>query len=345
MSKDQREELLNEWARGQLAAMSVKIPPGKRLVPASDDASFRRYFRYQSAQHRFIFVDAPPDKEDSRPFVTIAGYLADAGLNAPKVHAVDYHAGFMMLSDLGETLYLSVFGSGEAVLGSGPETLYEDALEAICAMQFIEAELPDYDELLLRQEMGLFPDWLLGKQLGISLSNDETGLLDSVFELMISNAVQQPQVFVHRDYHSRNLMVTEKGNPGIIDFQDAVRGPVTYDLVSLLRDCYFTLTPDQVTIWGNRFRQLLIHRGRLEEVSEVTFKRWFDLMGLQRHLKCAGIFCRLHLRDGKPGYMADVPRVVHYIVEVCREYEELNVFGKWLTEEVEPRLDTGLFKR
>ncbi len=340
MSKDQREVLLNDWARVQLAARSLEMLPGENLDVASDDASFRRYFRYQAEPHGYIFVDAPPDREDSRLFVSIAKHLADAGLNAPEVYAVNYELGFMMVSDLGNTLYLSVFEGEEG----GHESLYQDALDAIYAMQFIAAELPVYDRSRLQQEMVLFPDWFLKKQLGLSLSSEETEMLNAVFELMIGNALLQPQFFVHRDYHSRNLMVTRPGYPGIIDFQDAVKGAVTYDLVSLLRDCYLTLPSGEVTRWVNGFRRMLLDNGRIEEVDEITFRRWFDLMGLQRHLKCAGIFSRLHLRDGKTGYLGDIPRVVRYMVDVCKEYKELEHFGIWLSEVVEPELETGLFE-
>ncbi len=344
MSQDQREELLNDWARGQLAERSIRMLPDERLAPASDDASFRRYFRYQSESHRYIFVDAPPHKEDSRPFVSIAKQLAEAGLNAPEVYAVDYRLGFMMLTDLGNRLYLSVFDGEAPTLEGAGEPLYQDALVAIHHMQLITEKLPEYDRLLLQQEMDLFPDWFLKKQLGISLSGKETEMLNTVFELLIANALQQPQVFVHRDFHSRNLMVTSSLNPGIIDFQDAVKGAVTYDLVSLLRDCYIKFPSAQVTKWVNRFRWLLIADSRIDEVDETTFRRWFDLMGLQRHLKCAGIFCRLHLRDGKPGYLHDIPLVVRYMVEVCADHEELHRFGNWLSEAVESRLDPGHYK-
>ena len=352
MSKDQREVVLNDWARVQLAARSIEMLPGEHLDVASDDASFRRYFRYQAQPHGYIFVDAPPDREDSKPFVSIAKHLADAGLNAPEVYAVDYELGFMMLSDLGNTLYLSVFegseeGSeegGKPAPEGGHESLYQDALEAIYAMQFIAAELPVYDRSRLQQEMDLFPDWFLKKQLRLSLSGEEMEMLNAVFELMIGNALEQPQFFVHRDYHSRNLMVTRPGYPGIIDFQDAVKGAVTYDLVSLLRDCYLKLPSEEVTRWVNEFRCMLLDNGRIEEVDEITFRRWFDLMGLQRHLKCAGIFSRLNLRDGKPGYLGDIPQVVSYMVEVCREYKELHRFGNWLSEVVEPKLEKGLLQ-
>jgi aminoglycoside/choline kinase family phosphotransferase len=349
MSKDQREVSLNDWARVQLASRSIEMLPYEHLDVVSDDASFRRYFRYQAQPHGYIFVDAPPDKEDSKPFVFIAKHLADAGLNAPEVYAVDYELGFMMLSDLGNTLYLSVLegseeGGEEGSEEGGHESLYQDALKAIYAMQFIDAELPVYDRSRLQQEMDLFPDWFLKKQLGLSLSSEEMEMLNAVFELMIGNALEQPRFFVHRDYHSRNVMVTRPGFPGIIDFQDAVKGAVTYDLVSLLRDCYLALPSDEVTRWVNEFRCMLLDNGRIEEVDEITFRRWFDLMGLQRHLKCAGIFSRLNLRDGKSGYLSDIPRVVSYMIEVCREYQELHRFGDWLSEAVEPELETGLFE-
>jgi aminoglycoside/choline kinase family phosphotransferase len=291
-----------------------------------------------------IFVDAPPDKEDSRSFVSIAENLNDAGLNAPVVFAADYDLGFMMLSDLGTDLYLPAIEAADEAGADGSRPLYRDAIDALCIMQSIKAEVPDYNIILLRQEMDLFPHWFLGRELGHDCTGAEVKMLDAVFALMIKNALEQPQVFVHRDYHSRNLMVTSDNNPGIIDFQDAVQGAVTYDLVSLLRDCYFKLPPDEVRHWVVYFRARLIEQHRIDPVDEETFMRWFDLMGLQRHLKCAGIFSRLHLRDGKEGYLGDIPLVIGYMKEVCTRYEDLASFGGWLSEVVGPRLKSRLFE-
>ena len=347
MSSDQREQQLNQWARIQLADMSIEIPECYRLVPASDDASFRRYFRYEDDSRSFIFVDAPPEKEDSRPFVSISEYLLDHGLNAPEVYSVDFDLGFMMLTDLGHLQYLKVI-KGVIKGRAGAEeisSLYKDAINALVKMQSISAQLPLYDASLLQTEMDLFPDWFVRNQLKLELSDREIEMLKSVNRLMIDSAIAQPQVFVHRDYHRRNLMVTSENNPGIIDFQDAVIGPVTYDLVSLLRDCYLELPPDELNYWVQNCYRLMVAQHIIEGISLDAFRRWFDFMGLQRQLKCAGIFSRLHLRDGKAGYLADIPRVVTYMVEVCSAYKELNEFGGWLGEVIVPRLSAVEFTR
>lgn len=315
------------------------------LVAASDDASFRRYYRFQNDSDQFIFVDAPPEVEDSRPFVAISKYLIRAGLNAPVVYAADYDLGFMMLSDLGTNLYLPALEADDGHGVNEARCLYKDALDALCTMQAIRGDVPDYDVALLQLEMDLFPDWFLDKELHLEISIEEKRMLDDVFQLMVENALQQPQVFVHRDYHSRNLMVTDENNPGILDFQDAVQGAVTYDLVSLLRDCYYKLSREEIRSWVYYFQSLLIEKRRIESEDKDLFMRWFDLMGLQRHLKCAGIFSRLHLRDDKPGYLGDIPLIIRYMQEVCADYADLNSFGTWLTERVEPGLGSELFKR
>ncbi len=342
MTEDPRKNRLDQWAYEQLETRSIVMPGAEPLVSASDDASFRRYFRFQDSPHPFIFVDAPPDKEDSRPFVAIAKNLTNAGLNAPVVYAADHDQGFMMLSDLGMELYLPAIEAGGRPVS---DVLYGDAVDALVIMQSIAAEVPDYNSRLLRQEMDLFPQWFLAKELGIECSGDEQNMLDAVFTAMIKNAMEQPQVFVHRDYHSRNLMVTADNNPGIIDFQDAALGPITYDLVSLMRDCYLKLPLDEVRHWVAYFRARLIEKDLIEQVDEDAFMRWFDLMGLQRHLKCAGIFSRLHLRDGKAGYLGDIPLVFEYMKEVCACYEDLAIFGDWLSEVVEQRLSAERFQR
>ncbi len=337
MAIEIRKAQLELWARKQLAAMAISVSVESCLASASDDASFRRYYRYQDGNHSFIFVDAPPEKEDSKPFVTVAGYLKDVNLNAPFVYAADYDLGFMMLSDLGSSHYLSAFENASV------DNLIEDAVLAICSMQSIRDPLPPYDEALLRSEMSLFPEWFLDKQLGLSLSESENEMLQSVYRLLVDNALQQPQVFVHRDYHSRNLMVTEEGSPGILDFQDAVCGPITYDLVSLVRDCYFKLPDQQITRYVNYFRKLLLDSRRIGTVDEAQFRQWFDLMGLQRHIKCAGIFSRLNIRDGKSAYLGDIPLAIRYMGEACRSYPELHAFRDWLAKVVEPHLQLGIF--
>lgn len=337
MSNSGRETQLNRWAVRALSRHNVDVPATFSLSRVSDDASFRRYFRGIIGGESYIFVDAPPAQEDSQPFVDVAARLISHGLNAPRVIEADLADGFMMLSDLGDEVYLSYVVEGNE---STVERLYSDALASLIQMQKISAgDLPAYDELRLREEMNLFPDWFLGSQLDMSLADGDRDLLEDVFTLMIDNARAQPEVFVHRDYHSRNLMVTPHHNPGILDFQDAVSGPLTYDLVSLLKDCYIRFPPSRVGRWVDEYRGLAIRENLLSSsVSDTTFRRWFDLMGLQRHVKCAGIFSRLHLRDGKPRYLGDIPLVIDYIHEVCRRYPELAPFGVWLDDRVTPLL-------
>lgn len=309
-----RRYQLERWAARQLNIPQLE----DGLSAISDDASFRRYFR--SAGQPYVFVDAPPDKEDSRPFVEVSELLLSAGINAPRVKAVDLELGFMMLTDLGDTLYLDDTRDASRI-----PALYSDAIAALNKMHTIDADLPPYDEKLLRDEMQLFVDWFLEKQLQLDLTPEETSLVEAVFDVMVDSAMQQPQVFVHRDYHCRNLMVTSDNNPGVLDFQDAVFGPVTYDLVSLFKDCYFQFERSEVVAWVETFRDGM----RPQTVDAQSFLKWFDFMGLQRHLKCAGIFSRLNLRDSKPRYLDDIPLVLSYISEVTKLYPELESFGAW----------------
>lgn len=339
-TKQQRELALNQWARHALTELHLPVDTEFKLVPASDDASFRRYFRGASGEGSFIFVDAPPEQEDSAPFVHVARLLRAAGLNAPVVYREDMSLGFMMLTDFGDRLYYHLLPQGGEVV----DALYDDAVDTIVTMQQMGSpgSLGPYDETLLRQEMELFTDWFLPLQLGLDISAGETRAIARVFDLMVANALGQPAAFVHRDFHCRNLMVVEEGNPGVIDFQDAVVGAVTYDLVSLLKDCYHRFPVDEVNRRVDAFRLRLMDEKIIGAVAEDTFTRWFDLMGMQRHIKVAGIFSRLNLRDGKPRYLADIPRVVSYIVEVCERYEDLRPFGKWLEDRVVPGLDSLL---
>jgi len=307
------------------------------LTPASSDASFRRYFRVLHGGVSYIVMDAPPEKEDSRPFVSIARMLFDIGLNVPEIIDENPEQGFLLLSDLGSTPYLEALGEDTV------ERLYGDALGALATLQACvpgDADLPAYDRALLLKEMELSREWLLGRHLGLSPDAAQTGLLDAAFQLLADNALAQPQVCVHRDYHSRNLMLTGVHNPGILDFQDAVIGPVTYDLVSLLRDCYIDWPRDRVEDWALGYQDLALQSGILRAAHDdpQQFLRWFDLMGMQRHLKAAGIFARLRYRDGKSGYLQDIPRTLGYVVEVAACYEELAAFGRFIEGEVLARL-------
>ena len=280
-------------------------------------------------------MDAPPEQEDCLPFVRVAGYLEAMQLNAPRVIEANLDDGFLLLSDLGSRQYLDE-------LQHRPESaprLYDDALDALLAMQrrgaAYQSRLPPYDEKLLRFEMSLFHDWLCGRHLGLKFTDAEEAAWQGCCDLLVENALSQPQVFVHRDYHSRNLMVTDGDNPGILDFQDAVEGPLTYDLVSLLKDCYAKWPAG--TIWQ---RALQFYSGLdaplRERLSESEFRRYFELMGVQRHLKAAGIFCRLNHRDGKARYLADIPRTLSYIMDLRDDYSELAFVTELIGEKVLP---------
>jgi N-acetylmuramate 1-kinase len=312
---DQRLAALSQWAAQVLQS------PHCTVSPASADASFRRYFRTRTPDGKsFIVMDAPPDKEDCGPYMRIAQALRALGLNAPEILAQDLTRGFLLISDLGERLYLGSLNE------STVESLYGDAMQALLRLQLGSrrlAWLPPYDAPLLRREMELFREWYLGRHLGISLTPSQQATLDSIFESLTAEALAQPQGAVHRDYHSRNLMVIPAHNPGILDFQDAVYGPVTYDLVSLLRDCYIAWERDRVEGWVRRYYTQARGMGVSVGTQEGQFLRWFDWMGVQRHLKATGIFARLNHRDGKPGYLKDIPRTLAYVADVAGRYPAL----------------------
>ena len=311
MTNDTRLEQLTAWLADNEGLRDF------RIEPASADASFRRYFRVSAGGTSLIAMDAPPDKEDSRPFVEIDRRLEAHGLNVPHIHDLDLDRGFMLLSDFGSRHYLSALDASTA------DRLYGDALDALVRIQQTPADaLPPYDHALLMREMELFREWFLGRHLGLTLNDAQHAVLDAAFEALAQAALEQPQVFVHRDYHSRNLMVTAHNNPGILDFQDAVVGAVTYDLVSLLRDAYVAWPQARVEHWALGYRDRALNAGILDRVDDASFLRWFDLMGIQRQLKVIGIFARLNHRDGKPGYLADIPRVLDYLLQAGRDYAE-----------------------
>jgi len=323
MNDPRRHKLLLQWVRNALNDASLEVHP------ASSDASFRSYLRTQSRGTSFVIMDAPPEREDTGPWLDIDARLRAVSLSAPEVMAVNREDGFILMSDLGETNYLDVLNA-ETV-----DELYRDAINAIHGMQtrIKPAGLPDYDAPRLQAELDLFPEWFLHRHLGISLGASEKLIIGRVFQKLIDSALEQPQVFVHRDFHSRNLMCLGTNNPGIIDFQDAVRGPITYDLVSLLRDCYIQWPQEKVLAWVNHYRDRLARASLIEE-KELRFKRWFDWMGLQRHIKVLGIFCRLCYRDGKPGYLKDLPLTLHYVLEVAGRNKDLGPFAQWLREKI-----------
>ncbi len=310
---------------------------GSELVPASEDASFRRYFRIQSGEHSRIAMDAPPPQEDCGPFVRIAGYLSEMGLNAPKVFDADIERGFLLLSDLGQQRYLDELSARP----EAADALYRDAIKALSTLQREGSEftqsLPGFDEPMLRFEMSLFHDWLCERHLGLTFSVADEKQWTECCDALVRSALAQPAVLVHRDYHSRNLMLTEINNPGILDFQDAVIGPFTYDLVSLLKDCYVRWPHERVRGWALQFYAAL--DGEIgDSISADAFLNFFDLMGVQRHLKASGIFARLLHRDGKSNYMDDVPRTLQYIVDVGRRCPEI----RFLAEFIEQRCLPGL---
>ena len=323
----QRLEQLRHWLSAELRL------PDYTIAPASADASFRRYFRVSFDGESRIAMDAPPQQEESRPFVEVGELLARSGLNVPQILEHDLAQGFLLLSDLGSRPYL------DALDEASVERLYGDAMGALAVMQACVPvdDLPPYDEALLQREMALFAEWFLTTHLGLHLSEAEQKLLADTFALLAQSALAQPQAFVHRDYHSRNLMVC-KHNPGILDFQDAVRGPITYDLVSLLRDCYIAWPREQVEAWVQGYHDIALDHGIIRQPMSAQFLRWFDLMGVQRHLKAIGIFARLNHRDGKPGYLKDIPRTLGYVEEVSARYPELAGFAAFIAERVRPAM-------
>lgn len=330
MKNDERLGELMEWVARFDGFDDAQIDP------ASTDASFRRYFRVEG-KGTFIVMDAPPPQEDCAPFVQVAGFLEQMGLNSARVLKADLKRGFLLLSDLGSLQYLDA-------IKSRPESaalLYADAIEALLAMQSrgkpFQSALPPYDEKLLRLELSLFYEWLCRSHLGLRFSDADNEGWQRCCDVLVSSALSQRRVFVHRDYHSRNLMVTESGNPGILDFQDAVEGPLTYDLVSLLKDCYVKWPEEFIEDRALDFYERLPRQQR-NELNSREFMRAFDLMGVQRHLKAAGIFARLLHRDGKAGYLKDVPRTLSYIVDIAPQYVELAFLAGLINDRVMPAL-------
>lgn len=296
------------------------------LAPASEDASFRRYFRAALDDGRtYIAMDAPPEKEDCRPFVHVARLLAEAGVNAPQVHAQDLAQGFLLLTDLGTRTYIQELNADNA------PRLFGDAMDALVRWQLATrpGELPPYDEALLRREMSLFPEWYLSKHLKISPTDEQGRILETTFRLLVKSALAQPAVYVHRDYMPRNLMLSEP-NPGVLDFQDAVHGPITYDIVSLLRDAFLSWEENQVLDWCVRYWEKAKRAGLPVDADFGEFWRAFEWMGLQRHLKVLGIFARINYRDGKPKYLEDTPRFIGYALAVSRRYRELGPLAQML---------------
>jgi N-acetylmuramate 1-kinase len=319
---DDRRASLERWLATQLKEARFT------LAPASEDASFRRYFRATLDDGAtFVIMDAPPDKEDCRPFIHVAQLLEAAGVHAPRIHAQDLAAGFLLLSDLGTRTYLQELNEANA------GELFADALEALLRWQLATrpGELPPYDEALLRREMNLFPEWYIARHRRIALSEEQRTTLEKIFQLLVASALAQPAVYVHRDYMPRNLMLSEP-NPGVLDFQDAVLGPITYDVVSLLRDAFLSWDEERVLDCSVRYWEKAKAAGLPVERDFGEFWRALEWMGLQRHLKVLGIFARINYRDGKPKYLADTPRFMGYARAVAKRYSALAPLLKLLDE-------------
>lgn len=329
---DQRAQSVHSWLQQILPDAEFS------LSPAAVDGSARRYFRVFSTPFRrdetlyqqtsYIVMDAPPDVYPLQTFLAIGAALDKLGLHVPRVYAENLEQGFLLLADLGTRHYL------DALQKNNADALYADALDALSRLQLggdiNNTLLPPYDRAFVLRELEIFREWYLQKYLQLNLSDTEQRVLEKTFALFADNALAQPQVWMHRDYHSRNLMIVDGNNPGIIDFQDAVIGPVTYDLVSLLRDCYIDWPQARVQTWALDYKKRLqaLGFGGLED--DASFLRWFDLMGAQRHLKAAGIFARLHLRDGKNNFLQYIPRTLHYVVDVSARHSELSGLNRLL---------------
>ena len=318
--QDARLQQLTEW----LASTGlVEVGTGR---PASADASFRRYFRYDVAPEMreklgatLVAMDAPPERENVPAYIHVQGLLLDAGVTVPAIVARDVERGFLLLSDLGVTTYLQRLDSDNAPF------MYSDAVDALLKFQMASQPgvLPEFDRAFIYRELNIFPEWYIGRHLGVTLDDKQQATLDKVFEAIASNVLAQQQVYMHRDFHSRNLMWLEQGNPGVLDFQDAVYGPVTYDLASLLRDAYVQWDEEIVLDWVVRYWQSAKQAGLPVNPDIDAFYRDFEFMALQRHLKILGIFCRLNYRDGKPNYLGDLPTVMDYVRRTANRYTEL----------------------
>ena len=333
MPNDQRLMQLTQWIQKDWPQASIEV--------ASADASFRRYFRISNDGKTTIAMDAPPEQEDCAPFIDVTQRLLDADVHAPKIIRKDLAQGFLLLEDLGSEPYLDSLNQGSA------DQLYSDAMQALIKIQQANTQdLPEYDADFLMLEMQYMPEWFLQTHLDISPNAEQQKIIKECLNSIVEKLSAQPQIFVHRDYHSRNLMVISSknvddsscDNPGVIDYQDAMLGPITYDLVSLLRDCYIQWPNDQVEAWVLDFKQMLEESGHLskvsdENISDETFIEWFDYMGLQRHIKVLGIFARLNHRDGKSNYLNDLPLTLEYMMSVAQKYEDtrplFELFNEW----------------
>jgi aminoglycoside/choline kinase family phosphotransferase len=300
------------------------------LTPLAGDASFRRYFRLNTAQKSMIVMDAPPESEPITPFVTIGNILKNNGVNTPSIEAVEIEQGFVLLQDFGDELFLNVVDTQNA------DFLYKKSLDTLILMQNCPYEdLPHFGAAFMQQELGLFITWFIDQFLKIKLSNDDKNIIDTLFSTLVTEINKAPQAFIHRDFHSRNLMViaADPLEIGVLDFQDAMQGPITYDLVSLLKDCYISWPIEQIDAWVEYFYQ---QSSLVTYFSIEDFRKSFDYCGFQRHLKVLGIFCRLYLRDNKPGYLKDLPLVFKYVVDGLQNYPQLSSFTDFMINKITP---------
>ena len=331
-ASDARIEDIRDWLG------TLGWPRDCRLEPASADASFRRYLRVWRADGGTrVVMDAPPEKEDTGPYLRVSKLLAACGVHIPEIEAADTQRGLLLLEDLGrEPMLTRLQGGGDA------DQLYSAALQALARVQLHgaagAASLPRYDRTELEREMQLLPAWYCARHLRLQPSAEDAAVLTQSFDLLVREALAQPVVLVHRDYHSRNLMITAKHSPGIIDFQDALAGPIGYDLVSLLKDCYIRWPRERVENWVDGYRQRLLAAGAPAGGDGAQFLRWFDMIGLQRHIKVLGIFARLFYRDGKAGYLADLPLTLDYVLDTAARYPELRRFYYWARARLAPGL-------
>jgi len=318
----ERLERARQWVENTLGVQGVE------LQPASADASFRRYFRIQTPQASMILMDAPPDKEDCRPYVAVSDLLEESGIHVATIHARNLDSGFLLLEDLGSRCYLDELDEDSA------SALYRDALETLVAMQerVPAGAVPEYDSQLVARELSLFPEWCLRKHLDVDTSGRNGEILSQAFSFLGQRFQQSSRVFVHRDYHSRNLMRTAARNPGVLDFQDAVAGPAVYDLVSLLRDVYVEWPEERIEEWMRDYHGMALSRGVPVDSDIAGFVRDADCIGAQRHLKIAGIFCRLYYRDGKRDYLRDIPLTLRYLIGECARQPELATLGNLLED-------------
>lgn len=316
MLQDVRAQALLNWLKNDTPIIV------DRVEPLTGDASFRRYFRVYTSNTSYIAMDAPPDREALQPYVAIAQSLYALSVRVPEIVAANREEGFLLLSDLGDELFIRIFSDNNV------DQLYSLGIKTLLLLQKCrevhDYELPRYDEKKLRFEMNLFDEWYLGRHLGIVLSHKQRETLNYCYDLLIEDALEQPQIFVHRDYHSRNLLLLPHEEVGVLDFQDAVWGPVTYDIMSLIMDCFIAWPQEKIARWTEEYRMGALSEGFIKYDNPRQFQQWFDWIGLQRHLKCIGIFSRLHYRDHKADYLKHIPRVIEYAKAICHRYKEFS---------------------